>query len=196
MLGRLKSSFVAAVEMAEEQDQRRRALAFLLWAALGIAILIGLVNLRLGAINELVMLFATAVACVPAILLNQRGHYELAGGIASLMILMTIDVTLYEARGLHDAAVVTIPLFVMLGALVFSCRYLLLFLMAALVSVLAIGLMDLVQWNPQDFARNLADVIVISLLTLASGPIVWVTVGNLEENLLRARRSERAAGGI
>lgn len=190
MLGRLKSSFGSAVESADERDQKQRTLTILLWAELGIAILIGLVNLRLGALTEAAMLFTTAVVCVPAILLNARGHYELAGGLASLMILVTIDMTLYEARGLHDGAVVAVPLFVMLGALVFSRRYLLLFLAAALVSVIAIGMMDLVQWNPQDFDRNLADVIVVSLLTLASALIVWVTVGNLEENLRRARTSE------
>ncbi len=177
--------------ISEENDQKRRVLSGVLWIMLVMALAIGFINLRLGAIPESIALFAAAAVSVPALLLNRLGRYDVAAGAASLMVLLTLDFNLWRAGGIHDPGVVTIPLFVMLGPLLFSRRALPIYVIAALVSVIAIGAMEIPGEAPSAQAKTVADISVISLLTLGSGLMAWLTIGRLEENVQRARRSER-----
>ncbi len=173
-----------------EQKQKRRVLSGVLWIMMALALAIGFINLRLGAVPESVALFAAAAVSIPALILNQRGLYDIAAGVASVVVLVTLDFTLWRAGGIHDAAIVTIPLFVMLGPLLFSRRALPIFVIAALASVIAIGALELPGESQFALARNVADIAVISLLTVGSGLMAWLTIGRLEENVQRARRSE------
>ena len=74
------------------------------------------------------MLFAAAVVCIPALLLNQRGHYVPASVTATVIVLIAIVYNLYQGHGIHDSAVVAVPIFVMFGPLLFGRRALPLFL--------------------------------------------------------------------
>ncbi len=106
------------------------------------------------------------------------------------MILVTLDFALYRSHGIHDPAIVTIPLFVMLGPLLVSRRLLPHYLMAALASIIIIGSMELPGESTGALARNIGDIVVICLLAIGSGLLAWVTIGHLEDNVRRARKSE------
>lgn len=191
MLSALRGYFEPAAVTPYEQDQRKRTLAVVLWFAMAGTFVLALVNLSLNAIPETLVLFGSAALCVLAIGLNNRGHYVLASATATIVVLVAIDYNLYEGNGLHDPGIVAMPVFVMFGTLLFGRRSLPFFLFAAIASVVATGALEMAHVITTRFGAGVADIVVISLLTLLSGLVVWVVMGNLERNLERARQSER-----
>lgn len=185
-----KNPISASALSAFELWQRRRTLAIVLWITLGAAILLGFVNLLIGAIPETVVLFGAALLCVPALLLNQRGRYLLASGIATLLILTTIVFNMYQGHGIHDSAVVALPIFVMFGPLLYGRRAMPLFLALGLASVVAVAGLEMNGVITTAMPAIPADIASLSVLILCSGFLVWVIMSNLEGNLERARRSE------
>ena len=185
-----KNPISASTLSAVELRQRRRTLAIVLWITLGAAVLLGFVNLFIGAIPETVVLFGAALLCVPALLLNQRGRYLLASGIATVLILTTIVFNMYQGHGIHDSAVVALPIFVMFGPLLYGRRGMPLFLALGLASVVAIAILEMNGVITTAMPASRADIASLSVLILCSGFLVWVIMSNLEGNLERARRSE------
>lgn len=175
---------------APETDRRRRLLFTILWMQLAMTALIGLVDVLIGTWSRGVVLLLAAAAAVPAILLNRRGHYLSAAGLTTLIVLTIIDVLLYMGSGINDRIIVGIPIFVMLGPLLFSRSSLPYFGTAAIASVLALAWIQMSHELAPSATKILQDAIVICLMTVGAGLIVWLAIGGLEENLMRARRSE------
>ena len=173
-----------------EQEQRKRTLAIVLWIVIGAAVALGFVNLSIGAIPETIVLFAAAVVCLQALLLNARGQYLLASGIATLVILTTIVFNMYQGHGVHNSAVVSVPLFVMFGPLLYGRRAVPLFLALGLTSVAAVAALEMTGVIQTAMPANFADLASLSVLVTCAGILVWVIMSNLEGNLERARKSE------
>jgi putative nucleotidyltransferase with HDIG domain len=175
---------------AHELAQRQRTLAVILWITFGAAVVLGLNNLLIPAIPETIVLFAAAALCIPAMLLNQRGHYMPASVSATVIVLIAIVYNLYQGHGIHDSAVVAVPIFVMFGPLLFGRRALPLFLVLGIASVALIAALEMGGVINTAMRAGIPDVVSLSILVLCSGVLVWVIMSNLEGNLERARRSE------
>ena len=173
-----------------EQAQRKQTLATVLWIVIGAATALALVNLSIRAIPETIVLIATAVVCLPALLLNARGQYLLASGIATLVILATIVFNMYQGHGIHNSAIVSVPLFVMLGPLLYGRRAVPLFLALGLASVAVVVALEMNGVLQTAMPASFADLGALSVLVLCAGILVWVIMSNLEGNLKRARKSE------
>ncbi len=191
MVASLKTYFEPAALSPFEQDQRKRTLSVVLWFAMAGTFALALVNLSLNALPETIVLFGSSASCLVAIVLNNRGHYVLASSIATVVVLVAIDYNLYEGNGIHDPGIIAVPGFVMFGTLLFGRRSLPYFLFAAIASVVGLGALEMAHVIQTRFGASVADITVSSILTLTSGLVVWVVMGNLERNLERARQSER-----
>lgn len=185
-----KAQFGPVAMTAQELAQKRRLLFGILWMQLGMTALIGIVDLTIGTWSRGLLLMVAAAAAVPCILLNRRGHYILAAGLATAVVLAVIDVILYMAGGIHDRVIAAFPIFVMLAALLFSRRSLPYVAIAAIGSVIGLGLMEMSRQPPAVAAQTLEDTAVICLMTIGAGLIVSVALGGLEENLRRAHDTE------
>lgn len=183
---RIRPPALAGLELA----QRQRTLKIVLWIVLAAAIALGLVNFAIRAIPETIVLFAAAAVCVPALLLNGRGKYMLASGIATLVILTTIIFNMYQGHGVHDSAMVAVPLFVMFGPLLYGRRAVPFFLVIGLISVVAIAALEMNGVIRTAMPASPADLAALTVLVACAGILVWVIMSNLEGNLERARRSE------
>ena len=173
-----------------EQAQRRRTLAIVLWIVIAAAVALAFVNLSIGAIPETIVLFAAAIVCLPALALNARGEYLPASGITTLVILTAIVFNMYQGHGVHDSAIVAVPLFVMFGPLLYGRRAVPLFLALGLASVAIIAALEMNGVIQTAMPASFADVASLSVLVTCSGILVWVIMSNLEGNLERARTSE------
>jgi putative nucleotidyltransferase with HDIG domain len=173
-----------------ELTQRKRTLAIVLWIVIGAAVALGFVNLSIRAIPETLVLFAAAVVCLPALLLNARGRYLLASGIATLVILAAIVFNMIQGHGTHDSAVVAVPLFVMFGPLLYGRRAVPVFLGLGLASVAVVASLEMNGVIQTAMPASFADLASLSVLVTCAGILVWVIMSNLEGNLERARRSE------
>lgn len=180
----------AAGLTAAEHLQRKRTLAIVLWITLGAAVVLGVVNLLIGAMPEAIVLFAAAVLCVPTQILNQRGRYLLASAIATCLILTAIVFNMYQGQGIHDSAMVAVPLFVMFGPLLYGRRAVPYFLAMGMAAMLGISSLELSGLINKAMRATAADVAALSVLVLCSGTLMWVVMSNLEGNLDRARQSE------
>lgn len=184
------AQFQPAALTAQETEHKRRLLFTILWMQLGMTALIGVIDVVAGTSTRGIVLVLAAAAAVPGLLLNRRGHYVLAAGLSTLIVLVIIDVILYTAGGIRDRIIVAVPIFVMLGPLLFSRDSLPYFGLAAIGSVIGLGWIQMTREPPPIAARTLEDVVVICLMTVGAGLIVWLAIGGLEDNLRRARGSE------
>ena len=173
-----------------ELAQRKRTLAIVLWIVITAAVALGFVNLSIRAIPETLVLFAAAALSLPALILNARGYYRPASGIATLVILAAIVFNMYQGHGVHDSAVVSVPLFVMFGPLLYGRRAVPVFLALGLISVAVIGALEMSGVIRTAMPANPADLASLSVLVTCAGILVWVIMSNLEGNLERARKSE------
>jgi HD-GYP domain-containing protein (c-di-GMP phosphodiesterase class II) len=97
---------------------------------------------------------------------------------------------MYQGHGVHDTAVVSVPLLVLLGPLLYGRRSVLLFLALGIASIVVIAGLEMNGIITTAMPASFADVAGLSVLVACAGTLVWVIVSNLEGNLRRARQSE------
>lgn len=174
-----------------EKDQRVRTLAAILWITLSASVALGLLNVQFRTWSSVIALFGMAVICVPLLWLNARGQFTLAASILSLIVLMVINVNLYDGDGIRDSGILAYPIFIMIGTLFFGRRAAPYFGLAAIVSLVAIVYLEIrgdIQptIGPTEFEILLPIVILLLVVTA----FIWVIVGIMDKNLERVKESE------
>jgi HD-GYP domain-containing protein (c-di-GMP phosphodiesterase class II) len=173
-----------------EREQRRRTLGIILWISMITACLLAGINLYLKAIPEAIVLFALALVCLPAIWVNHRGHYLPAAILVTIMVFVAADYNLYQGNGIHDPGIVSLPILVTFGSLLFGKRAAPFFALAGIASVIAIGSLEISGAIHTSYKTDWDDILTISILIAAAGLIVWVVMENLEKSMRQARQSE------
>ena len=174
-----------------EKDQRVRTLSAIIWIVLSASVALGLLNIQFRTWSSVIALFGLAAVCVPLLLLNARGQFTLAASILSIIVLMVINVNLYDGDGVRDSGILAYPIFIMIGTLFFGRRAAPYFGLAAIVSLLAIVYLEIrgdirPTIGPTEFEILLP--IVILLLVVIG--FIWVIVGIMDKNLERVKESE------
>jgi HD-GYP domain-containing protein (c-di-GMP phosphodiesterase class II) len=121
---------------------------------------------------------------------NQRGHYLPAAILVTIMVLVAADYNLYQGNGIHDPGIVSLPILVTFGSLLFGKRAAPFFALAGIVSVIAIGSLEISGAIHTTYKTDWDDILTISILIAAAGLIVWVVMENLEKSMRQARQSE------
>jgi HD domain-containing protein len=176
---------------AYEQARRTRTLSFILWIVLVAGLVLGTFDLQFHTLDSVLALYGMALLCVPALIINRRGHYVLAASILSLIVLIVITVNLYDGDGVRDPGLIAYPIFIMVGTLFFGKRAAPYFAAAATASLTAIVLLEISGViHPTVGPTKLSILIpMLTLLGVAAG-IVWSIVDNMEKYLQRAEQSE------
>jgi putative nucleotidyltransferase with HDIG domain len=174
-----------------EKDQRVGTLATIIKIALIASLALGLLNIQYRAWDSVIALFSLAIICLPLLWLNSRGRFALAAAILSVLILMAINVNLFEGDGIHDAGVLAYPIFIMIGILLFGKRatpYFSLAAMGSLVGIVALEIQGYLQ--PTVGPSTFGTLRPFLILLLGAAAVFWVVIGNMEKHLERIKEAE------
>ena len=174
-----------------EKNQRVRTLAAIIWIVLIASVALGLLNIQFRTWDSVIALFSLAFICVILLWLNSSGQYTLSALILSIVVLMVINLNLYDGDGIRDSGILAYPIFIMMGILFFGKRSTLYFSLATIASLIGIVTLEIHGYiHPTIGATNFDILLPIIILLLAVTAFIWVVVGNTEGDLERVKDSE------
>lgn len=173
-----------------EKNQRSRTLSAMIWIVLSASLVLGLLNVQFRTWNSVIALFSLAFVCVILLWLTSKGQLTLAALLLSSIVLMVINVNLYDGDGVRDSGILAYPIFIMVGVLFFGKRSAPYFSLVAIASLVEIAYLEIQGFvHPTIGQTRFDDLFPIMVLLLAASGFIWVVVGNIEKNLEQAKAS-------
>jgi len=174
-----------------ESNQRVRTLAAIIWIVLIASAALGVLNIHYQGWNSVIALFGLTFICIPLLWLNAKGYYAPAALILSTIILMVINLSVYEGDGIHDSGILAYPIFIMIGVLFFGRHATPYFSLAAIASLTGIVYLEIHGYVHPTIDTIKFDILLpIIILVLVASAFIWVVVGNMEKNLERVKESK------
>ena len=174
-----------------EKNQRVRTLAAIIWIVLIASVALGFLSIQFRTWDSVIALFSLAFICMILLWLNSSGQYTLSALILSIVVLMVINLNLYDGDGIRDSGILAYPIFIMMGILFFGKRATLYFSLATIASLIGIVTLEIHGYiHPTIGATNFDILLPIIILLLAVTAFIWVVVGNTEGDLERVKDSE------
>ncbi len=174
-----------------EKNQRVRTLAAIIWIVLIASIALGLLNIQFRTWDSVIALFGLALICIPLLWLNSKGQLTLSALLLSFIVLMVINLNLFDGDGIRDSGILAYPIFIMIGVLFFGKRATLYFSLAAIASLIGIVILEIQGYIHPTIGVTKFDILLpIIILLLVAAAFIWVVVGNMENHIERLRESE------
>ncbi len=182
--------FTATALTSYESEQRRRTLYVILSAAMIAMFALGWVNVTLDAMEAATVLFIASGLCILGMELTRRGLYLPASVLLVVLILGAIHFNMVDGNGLHDPGVVSYPIFIIIGGLLFDKRVIPLFTLMGIGSLAHVTYLEISGALVTVYPADLDDFITIAILLVSTAVVIWVIMGNSDKNLERIKRSE------
>lgn len=174
-----------------EKSQRIRALSAITWIVLITSLTLGLLDIQFRTWDSVIGLFSLALICVPLLWLNSKGRYPLSALMLSIIVLLVIDINLYDGDGIRDSGILAYPIFIMVGVLFFGKHSAPYFSLAAIASLVGIVYLEIHGYiHPTIGATRYSILLPIIVLLLVAPAFIWVVVGIMEKNLEHIKESE------
>src|SRR5689334_1262289 len=174
-----------------EKNQRVRTLSAILWIVLIASVALGLLNIQFRTWDSVIALFGLAVICLPLLWLNAKGQLTLSALLLSLVVLMVINLNLFDGDGIRDSGILAYPIFIMIGVLFFGKRATPYFSIAAIASLILIVYLEMRGYIHPTIGATKFDILLpIVILLLVAAAFIWVVVGNIEKYIERVEESE------
>jgi len=174
-----------------EKNQRVRTLSAILWIVLIASVALGLLNIQFQTWDSVIALFGLALICLPLLRLNAKGQITPSALVLSFIVLMVINLNLFDGDGIRDSGILAYPIFIMIGVLFFGKRATPYFSLAAIVSLIAIVILEIHGYVHPTIGATKFDILLpIIILLLVAAAFIWVVVGNMENHIERVKESE------
>lgn len=174
-----------------EREQSQNTLRAIAWTALVAAVVLGIYDFQFQTWVSVITLFGLALACVPILILNRGGHIRSAALLLTLVVLVAIAINMYDGDGVHDSAILALPIFIMTGTLMFGKRAAPLFVVAAILALTLVAYLEASGYVHPTIGPIAAGILVpMVVLLVVAAVIVRLIVGTVETNIARARESE------
>ncbi|HEX9386210.1 MAG TPA: hypothetical protein VF918_07815 [Anaerolineales bacterium] len=174
-----------------EKNQRVRTLSALIWIVLIASVALGLLNVGFRTWNSVIALFGLAFLCIPLLWLNSEGQLTPSALLLSAIVLMVINLNLFDGDGIRDSGILAYPIFIMIGVLFFGKRVTPYFSLAAIASLIGIVSLEIRGYIHPTIGATKFDILLpIIILLLVAAAFIWVVVGNMENHLERVKESE------
>src|SRR5258706_6121824 len=174
-----------------EDDQRKRTLAVFIWIVLLTSFALGVFNIQFRTWDSVIALFSLTFICVPLLWLNTKGYFILSALVLSSIVLMVININLFDGDGIRDSGILAYPIFIIIGTLFFGKRAASYFTLGAIGSLLVLADLEIHGFgHPTIGATKSEGLIPIVILLLAAGTFIRVVVGIIENDLERVKESE------
>ena len=174
-----------------EKNQRVRTLSAIIWIVLIASVVLGLLNIQFRTWDSVIALFGLALICIPLLWLNSKGQITPSALLLSMIVLMVINLNLFDGDGIRDSGILAYPIFIMIGVLFFGKRATPYFCLAAIASTIGIVTLEIQGYIHPTISTTSFDILLpIIVLLLGAAAFIWVVVGNMEKNLERVKESE------
>jgi putative nucleotidyltransferase with HDIG domain len=174
-----------------EKKQRIRTLSAIIWIVLIASIALGILNIQFRTWDSVVALFGLALICIPLLWLNSKGQLLPAAFVLSAIVLMVINLSIFDGDGIRDSGILAYPIFIMIGVLFFGKRATPYFSLAAIASLIGIVYLEIHGYIHPTIGITRFDILLpIVILLLVAAAFIWVVVGNMEKHLDRVKESE------
>lgn len=174
-----------------ENNQRIRTLSIMIWIILVGSFLLGLFDIQFKTWDSVITLFSLAVFCVPLLWLNRQGHIKISAFFLSAIVLMVININMWDGDGIRDTGLLAYPIFIMIGILFFGKRTAPLFTLASIGSLIALVYLEIHGYIQPTIGATKFDVLIpIVILLIIAAITTSIVAGNLDKNLERAKESE------
>ena len=174
-----------------EKNQRLRTLSIMIWIILVASFFLGLLNIQFRTWNSVIALFSLTIFCIPLLWINQKGHINISAFFLSLIVLMVININMWDGDGIRDSGLLAYPIFIMIGILFFGKRTAPLFTLAAIGSLIALVYLEIRGYVHPTIGATKFDVLIpITILLVVAASVTSVVAGNLESNFERVKKSE------
>jgi putative nucleotidyltransferase with HDIG domain len=138
-----------------------------------------------------IALFGLAIFCIPLLWINQKGHINISAFFLSVIVLMVININMWDGDGIRDSGLLAYPIFIMIGILFFGKRTAPFFTLAAIGSLIALVYLEIHGYVHPTIGATKFDVLIpITILLLVAATVTLVVAGNLESNFERVKKSE------
>ena len=174
-----------------ENNQRIRALATMIWIILVASFFLGLFNIQFETWDSVIALFSLTIFCIPLLWVNGKGHTKISAFFLSLIVLMVININMWDGDGIRDSGLLAYPIFIMIGILFFGKRTAPWFTLASIGSLTALVYLEIHGYVHPTIGETKFDVLIpIFILLMVAAIITTIVAGNLDKNLERAKESE------
>lgn len=174
-----------------ENNQRVQTLSIFMWVLLIGSFFLGLLNIQYKTRDSVIALFGLSAFCIPLLWLNRRGYIAISAFFLNLIVLMVININMWDGDGIRDFGLLAYPIFIMIGILFFGKRTAPFFTLAAIGSLVALVYFEIHGYVHPTIGATKFDVLIpIIILLIAAAAITWVVAGNLDKNLERVKKSE------
>ena len=180
-----------------ERELHRRTLRVLLRTAIGVTA--GVLVLNLVFYRDpvtLVALIAVIVASAVGLLLDAHEAYIAASSFFTVTVLVAATAILVDQNGLRDPGILSLPLIVLCGVLLFGKEAAPVMFAVTLLAVAAVASAHLSAFLPSaDVPTNrvwsVANIVTIGLLLAGGTTVIYVVLDNADRHLAAIRQSER-----
>lgn len=174
-----------------EKNQRARTLSAIIWIVFLASAALGVLDIQYRTWDSVIALFGLAFLCIPLLSLNSKGQLTSSALLLSAIVLMVINLNLFDGDGIRDSGILAYPIFIMIGVLFFGKRSTPYFSLAAIASLVVIVTLEIQGYIHPTIGTTEFDILLpIIILLLAAAAFIWVVVGNLEKHLERVKESE------
>ena len=174
-----------------ESNQRIRALSTMIWIILIASFFLGLFNIQFETWDSVIALFSLTIFCIPLLWLNGKGYIKISAFFLSLIVLMVININMWDGDGIRDFGLLAYPIFIMIGILFFGKRTAPWFTLASIGSLTALVYLEIHGYvHPTIGVTRFNVLIPIFILLMVAAIITSIVAGNLDKNLERAKESE------
>jgi putative nucleotidyltransferase with HDIG domain len=152
---------------------------------------LGFFNIQFRTWDSVIALFSLTLICVPLLWLNNSGHFTLSALILSSIVLLVININLFDGDGIRDSGILAYPIFIMIGTLFFGKRAALYFTLAAVGSLVILVYLEIHGYVHPTISTTKFDILIpIVILLIVAGTFIRVVVGIIENDLERVKESE------
>ncbi len=174
-----------------EKNQRIRTLSAIIWIVLIAALALGILNIQFKTWDSVIALFGLALICIPLLWLNSKGQLLPAAFVLSAIVLMVINLSIFDGDGIRELGILAYPIFIMIGVLFFGKRATPYFSLAAIASLIGIVALEIKGYIHPTIGTTRFDILLpIVILLLVAAAFIWVVVSNIEKHLARVEQSE------
>lgn len=158
------------------------------WTVLISATLFGFLNITFQTWESVIALFGLALFCIPLLILNAKGHSTIAGILLCFLVLVVINLSLYDGDGILDSGILAMPVLILFGALLLGKRFGPLLLIATVASLFLMVYLEIEGFiHPTIHPARYSDLYPIGILLSIASLLVSVIVNNYEKNLDRVK---------
>jgi putative nucleotidyltransferase with HDIG domain len=174
-----------------EKKQRVRTLSAIILIVLIASVALGFLNITFRTWNSVIALFGLALVCIPLLWLNSKGQLIPSASVLSVIVLMVINLSIFDGDGIRDSGILAYPIFIMIGVLFFGKRATPYFSLAAIASLIGVVTLEIQGYIHPTIGATTFDILLpIIILLLGAAAFIWVVVGNMENHLERVKESE------